>query len=83
MLPLYVESWGNAHSRTHTYGREAGVMVEEARAEIAELIGASPNEIIFTSGATESNNLAVKGVARFANKGRKKKNHLITTVTVS
>eukprot|EP01108_Squamamoeba_japonica_P001889 TRINITY_DN184_c0_g11_i1.p2 TRINITY_DN184_c0_g11~~TRINITY_DN184_c0_g11_i1.p2 ORF type:complete len:427 (+),score=170.29 TRINITY_DN184_c0_g11_i1:27-1307(+) len=81
MLPLYTESFGNAHSRTHAYGWEANDMVEDARAQVASLIGASANEIVFTSGATESNNIAVKGVARFAAKSRKKKNHVITTVT--
>jgi len=81
MLPLYVEQFGNCHSRTHSYGWEAQDLVEEARGKVAKLIGASPQEIIFTSGATESNNLAIKGVARFAAKGRNKKNHIITTVT--
>lgn len=82
MLPLETETYGNMHSRTHAYGWEATDMVENARAQLASLIGASPNELIFTSGATESNNMAVKGVARFAAKSRKKKNHIITTVTV-
>lgn len=53
MLPLYVEQFGNCHSRTHSYGWEAQDLVEEARGKVAKLIGASPQEIIFTSGATE------------------------------
>ena len=57
-------------------------LVEEAREHVAALIGAESGEIVFTSGATESNNLAIKGVARFAAKGQKKKNHIITTLTV-
>ncbi len=78
MLPYMMGKYGNPHSKTHTFGWETENAVEEARAHIAELIGASPKEIIFTSGATESNNMALKGIAHF-NKGRKK--HLITTQT--
>lgn len=70
--------YGNPHSRTHAYGWETEEAVEKARSQVAKLIGASPKEIIFTSGATESNNIAVKGVGRFY--GSKKK-HLITTQT--
>lgn len=80
MAPYMVGSYGNPHSRTHSYGWEAESAVEKAREQIANLIGASPKEIIFTSGATESNNLTVKGVARFYGKGGKKK-HVITTQT--
>jgi len=78
MLPWMTSMYGNAHSRTHMYGWESNDAVEDAREKIANLIGASPKEIIFTSGATESNNIAIKGVGRFY-KGRK--NHVITTQT--
>ena len=78
MLPYFNEKFGNPHSRTHAYGWEAEEGVEVARAHIARLIHADPREIIFTSGATESNNTAVKGVARFY---RKTKRHIITTQT--
>src|SRR5512147_1994502 len=78
MLPYFTEHFGNPHSRNHAYGWKAEEAVEKARAQIAALIGADEKEIVFTSGATESNNLALKGVAHF-HKGRK--NHLITVVT--
>lgn len=78
MLPYYTEIYGNPHSRTHAYGWETDTAVENARVQVANLIGADPKEIIFTSGATESNNLSIKGVARFY-KNRKK--HIITTQT--
>uniref|UniRef100_A0A915IF78 Aminotransferase class V domain-containing protein n=1 Tax=Romanomermis culicivorax TaxID=13658 RepID=A0A915IF78_ROMCU len=78
MLPYMTFQFGNPHSRTHAYGWESEKAVEKAREQIAKLIGADPREIIFTSGATESNNTALKGVARF-NKARK--NHIITTQT--
>ncbi len=79
MLPYLTEQYGNPHSRTHMYGWTAEEAVEKARENVASLIGASsPVEIIFTSGATESNNIAIKGVARFF--GEKKK-HIITTQT--
>lgn len=80
MLPFYVGVYGNPHSRTHAYGWESEKAVEEARAHIATLIGADPKEIIFTSGATESNNMSIKGVARFFGRSGKKK-HIITTQT--
>lgn len=77
MLPYFCEKFGNPHSRTHSYGWESENAVESARDSVAKLIGANAKEIIFTSGATESNNLALKGVARFyKNQG---KNHIITT----
>ncbi|GBG73742.1 hypothetical protein CBR_g17082 [Chara braunii] len=78
MLPYFVEQYGNPHSRTHMYGWESEEAVEKARAQVAHLIGANPKEIIFTSGATESNNISIKGVARFY---REKKRHLITAQT--
>ncbi|TCD68448.1 cysteine desulfurase [Steccherinum ochraceum] len=78
MLPYLTDQYGNPHSRTHAYGWEAEKAVEDARAHIASLIGADPKDIIFTSGATESNNMIIKGIARF-NKDRKK--HIITTQT--
>jgi cysteine desulfurase len=78
MIPYFTEKFGNPHSRTHAYGWEAEEGDEEARRQVASLIGANPKEIIFTSGATESNNLAIKGVGHFY-KGKKK--HIITCVT--
>jgi cysteine desulfurase len=74
--------YGNPHSRTHPYGWEAEAEVEHAREEVAKVIGASSKEIIFTSGATESNNMAIKGVTRFYGKPTDgKKKHIITTQT--
>jgi len=78
MLPYSIAQYGNPHSRTHFYGWEAEEAVETAREHVARLIGADAKEIIFTSGATESNNIAVKGVARF---NRRKKKHIVTTQT--
>lgn len=80
MLPFYVGVFGNPHSRTHAYGWETEKAVEEAREHIAKLIGADPKEIIFTSGATESNNMSIKGVARFFGRSGKKR-HIVTTQT--
>jgi cysteine desulfurase len=78
MMPYMISRYGNPHSRTHSYGWDTEKAVETAREDVASIIGASSKEIIFTSGATESNNLAIKGVARFY-KG--KKNHVITSQT--
>lgn len=80
MLPYYVSVYGNPHSRTHAYGWESEKAVENAREHIAKLIGADSKEIIFTSGATESNNMSIKGVARFFGRSGKKK-HIITSQT--
>jgi len=79
MNQYHVEQWGNPHSSTHLYGWETEDAVENARKQIARLIGGNPKEIIFTSGATESNNLAIKGIAMFPR--RKEKKHIITVQT--
>lgn len=78
MLPYQVNYYGNPHSRTHAYGWESETAMETARKQVADLIGADSREIIFTSGATESNNMSIKGVARFY---QTKKRHVITTQT--
>lgn len=78
MLPYFTEKFGNPHSRNHSHGWEAEEAVEKARRQVASIIGADEREVIFTSGATESNNLAIKGVMRFH---KDQRNHMITTVT--
>ena len=78
MMPYFTEKFGNPHSRSHLHGWESEEAVEKARAQVAELINADEREIVFTSGATESNNLAIAGVARFY---KDKRNHIVTLTT--
>lgn len=78
MMPYLTSYQGNPHSRTHMYGWESEAAVDHARQQVADLIGANSKEIIFTSGATECNNIAIKGVGKFY---KEKKNHIITTQT--
>ena len=78
MLPYFTESFGNPSTNTHVYGWEAGAAVKNAREAIASIINASPEEIVFTSGATEANNLAIKGVAEaYFSQGK----HIVTVAT--
>ena len=79
MIPWFTQKFGNPGSATHAYGREAEAAVEAARTQLARLIGADPREIVFTSGATESNNLALKGAAHFHR--TLGKDHVVTLAT--
>lgn len=82
MISTMTSEFGNAHSTTHSYGWKAKDLVEEARENVAKVINADPKEIFFTSGATESNNTLIKGVASFyGNSDKKPKRHIITVVT--
>ncbi|MEE2695296.1 MAG: IscS subfamily cysteine desulfurase [Pseudomonadota bacterium] len=78
MMPYFGEIYGNPHSRNHSFGWQAEAAVELARENVSKIIGASAKEVVFTSGATESNNLAIKGLAEFHGDN---KNHIITCVT--
>ena len=78
MLPYFTQHFGNAASRNHPFGWEAEEAVDKARKQVADLIGANAKEIVWTSGATEANNLAIKGAASFL---RKQGNHIITVET--
>jgi len=81
MLPYFTERFGNPHS-SHRFGREAATAVEQARGEVAALIGAEPREIVFTSGATEANNLAIKGAVRFLRDERgAARDHIVALAT--
>jgi cysteine desulfurase len=84
MLPYFTEQFGNPSSTSHGYGRIAAEAIERARNEVAELIRADPRELVFTSGATESNNLAIKGAARFARqypRNGQPRDHIVTLTT--
>ncbi len=81
MLPFFTERFGNPHSAEHAMGHEAEDAVERARAQLAALIGADPREIVFTSGATEANNLVIKGAARFAASQGSPRRRVITVAT--
>jgi len=81
MLPFFTEEYGNPHSAEHVMGHRAEAAVEAARAEVAALIGAEAREVIFTSGATESNNIAIKGAARFARKMGNPRRRIVTVAT--
>ena len=78
MLPYFSEKFGNPGSATHSFGREAAAACERAREQVAAVIGAEAREIVFTSGATESNNIAIKGAGYFARDGRR---HIVTAAT--
>ena len=77
MVDVYKNAYGNADSRTHTFGDAARSVVENARKSVAELVGCRTDEVFFTSGATESNNIALLGLHDYSND--KKKKHVVTT----
>ena len=84
MLPYFTKQYGNPHSASHAYGRIAAEAIEQARSEIAALIHADPRELVFTSGATEANNLAIKGAAHFARlypRNGQPRDHIVTLTT--
>jgi cysteine desulfurase len=88
MMPYFTIDYGNPHSESHAYGHRAMAAIDEARSQVASLIHADPREIVFTSGATEANNLALKGAARFAREhppsglnGGAPKDHIVTLQT--
>ena len=84
MMPYFTEQYGNPHSASHAYGRIAAEAIERARGEIAALIHADPRELVFTSGATEANNLAIKGAAHFARlypQSGQPRDHIVTLTT--
>jgi len=81
MLPWFCEQFGNPHSVEHAMGRQAEAAVEQARAQLAALIGAEPRELVFTSGATESNNIAIKGAARHAAAAGETRRRVVTVAT--
>jgi len=78
MLPYFTTRFGNPHSSSHKFGWETADAIDRARGQVAALVGAGPKEVVFTSGATESNNLAIKGLARFY---RKHRTHMVTVAT--
>ena len=81
MLPWFSEEYGNPHSAEHIMGQRAEAAVEAARQHVASLIGAEAREVIFTSGATEANNIAIKGAARFAASQGSERRRVITVAT--
>ena len=81
MLPWFTEHYGNPHSVEHVMGTEAEAAVEDARAQVAALVGADAKELVFTSGATESNNIAIKGAARFAARYGDDRRRIVTVAT--
>ena len=81
MLPWFTEHYGNPHSVEHAMGNDAEAAVEAARGQVAALIGADVKEMVFTSGATESNNIAIKGAARFAARMGNERRRVVTVAT--